>query len=306
MKDDIFILGKIPGEFFLNYNGKVIYWHSLFNGNYPIREYLKTAESEPFPRNSSFLVRTILGFLSGFNGNILFTTPGSHSEHKTLLSLFHMRGKKICELKFDHSFNYKNLDYMSSSLNLEFSLPPIDMIQNFNILKAYRKKIHDYAISNKLTGIQLHNLALKLSEGKIPNFTLSTPQKGKKIALIGSPITPKIIEWIENRGFLVSLTQDTIYEFLLIDEEHSLYQNFPFPMTGVKKWAKLAETIMKKFKIDGYLYLMVPLSHELLEYKLFSQNISLPSLGIELLSPFEIDKRTGLRIDSFLEVLSKK
>ena len=308
MKKKIFLLSRIPVEFLPSKGYEIIYWARLFNGHYPLKKYLEKADSEPFPRNSSFVVRIILGFLSDFKGIVIFTTPGTHSEHRTILSILREKNIKILEL---HTGDNKitKIDEIFHKLKSFFNIENSIILENFKKNLVIRKKMAMEIEKGNIHGTSLHLDALNMASGKTVRF-ISNKFNGKirgKILLMGSPSTISIINHIENRGFSVTYTLESLLEIFLIKEEmRKSYEEFPFPSRTVGYLAEKIVKILKNVNIDGIIYLMVPLSHEFLEYELFKEKINKPIIPIEISNPWKLDKRTILRIDSFLEVLEKK
>jgi len=308
MKEKIFLLSRVPVEFLSPEEFEIIYWGSLFNGNYPVKKYLEKADSEPFPRNSSFLVRVILGFLSDFKGIVIFTTPGSHSEHRTILSILIKKGIKIVEL---HTGDNKKveIEHIFKKMKDFSHIKKEKVVEQFNLLSSSRKKLYEGIKSGDLYGHNMHLSALNLASGK--NKIIKSKDKKKldkgKIILMGTPVTSSIISHIEKREYSVALTLQSISEIFLIGNSmEEVYSKFPFVSRNISYLADRVNEVIKDMEISGVIYLMVPLSHEYLEYELFKEKISLPIIPIEIAAPWKLDKRTGLRIDSFLEVLEKK
>jgi hypothetical protein len=307
MSHNAFLLNRIPPVFLSPERDKPIHYARLFLDDFPLEQYLEKAATELFPRNSSFLIRMIIGYLSNFHGNLWFTTPGSHSEHRTILSLFKERGITSKEL-FTGNGRPVDLERMADWLTWQTGISRREAEDRQRIFWSKKTEVQEQIVEGEVVGIQLQKAALNALEGRgdlLASLRSNFDTSKIPMALAGGPVTQQIISDLEERKVTIRLTEEACNEFFYFGKNVlEDMQLCNWPCYGTKQRAVRFAHVVKQLGLHGVIFLLAPLSHEHLEFEIFRQELDCPILALELTGAGQLDRRSALRISAFLEMIS--
>lgn len=302
MREDVLLLHRLPVECFPASRFRVRYAGGIFARPEGIPALLARAGREPFPNGISYAVRALLGRLVDDPGLVLFTTPGTHSEHRTVLSLARARGARVREVFLPRAaadterFLRELLALSGTSMRVAEAA--------FRRMRDSRRRLCDDAAAGALSGVALDRAALDLAAGVPYRGTARRPRRLRRVAVAGGPSHPALLAALEARGAECVLTEESFREWHLAEARDlvSAWETFPHPgVAAAERGRRFGERALR-FGAEAVLFLLLPLSHEGLECDLFREACPLPALPVELSDPAAVDRRTLLRLEAFLEL----
>lgn len=304
MSAPLFLLNRLPASLLPDHR-PLEYAGGLYDGHHPLRLYLDRADQTGFPRNTAYPVRALRGRLTRFQGDVLFTTPGSHSEHRVLLSLLSRVGVGLHEVFCGPP----------TRAGGEQLLSELETITGIRRQRAESRQKRRADLVRRLLGAlqdgTLHGLAMQrtaIAMATHPDWSGQFPVRPSRnhlrLALLGSPVPPSLFRWLEGRNAITVLTDETIAELECIQPDLlETLSTFPLASHGLRHRFQRVAHWLKQTAVQGVVFLMTPLSHEYLEFEFCRELLPCPVLALEVAEPGPPDRRTRLRLDAFLEVL---
>lgn len=300
----LFLLNRLPGCC-LPQDRPLEYAGALYDGHHPLQRYLDRADQAGFPRNTAYPVRALRGRLSGFRGEVLFTTPGSHSEHRVLLSLLSRAGVDLHEVFCGEATPEAGEQLLHELQNVTGVSPALAATRQKQRAGTCRKLLNAIR-DGSLYGLPLQRAVLAMATQAVVQQPLPVlpVRHCTRLALLGTPVPPSLFRWLESRGAVTVLTEETAAE---LEGTHpdllETMAGFPLASHGLRhRFARLTHWL-EQTGATGVVFLMTPLSHEYLEFEFCRQLLPCPVLALEIAEPGPPDRRTRLRLDAFLEVI---
>lgn len=304
MNRSLFLLNRLPGcclpeDRPLEYAGK------LYDGHHPLQRYLDRADQTGFPRNTAYPVRALRGRLTGFRGEVLFTTPGSHSEHRVLLSLLSQAGVGLHEVFCGEATTADGERLLNELQKITGVSPGMASKRQKRRARQIQKMLQSIQ-NGSLYGLSLQRTALAMATQPVVCETLPDLPvcRSIRLALLGTPVPPSLFRWLEGRGVTTVLTEEVGAELECNGPDLlETMAGFPLASHGLRhRFGRLAHWL-KLTGAKGVVFLMTPLSHEYLEFEFCRKLLPCPVLALEIAEPGPPDRRTRLRLDAFLEVI---
>jgi len=133
-------------------------------------------------------------------------------------------------------------------------------------------------------------------------------RKNLRIGILGvPPINTDFHEVIESFGAQIVLNEIP-RQFALYDTSKNLierYSNFSYPYGVWPRVADLRREILRR-EIKGIIHYTQSFCHRQIHDIILRKELGVPFLTIEGENPGPVDQRTKLRIESFLEILSRE
>jgi len=258
---------------------------------------------------------------------IVSVVSGDCSNTHALTELFVESGIKIYRFSYPtHSEDkYQSLHNEITNLARSFSLTLSDVIEYSKITDKIRSKlrtIDQLTVEGKVTGFENHlwlvsssdfNSDIDLFSKNIDEFIYEVKYRPMikntlRLGFIGvPPIMPSIYPFLADRGANIifnevqrqfsipSLSEDYIQRYLDYTYPYSIWDR----IDDIKKE-------IKNRKLDALIHYVQSFCFRQMQDIVLKKHIDIPILTIEGDKPLELDNRTAIRIESFLEMLTDK
>jgi benzoyl-CoA reductase/2-hydroxyglutaryl-CoA dehydratase subunit BcrC/BadD/HgdB len=299
--------------------------NNLFiNGN-PLKN-ISSAEHAGFPRNvCSWIKGLYITALDADLDEVIGVTQGDCSNTHSLMSMLTDKGLKVSSFAFPLSRDYAELDTEIAKLETHFEVTRIETLNVKNRLDGIRAKLQNLDEmtwkENLVTGAENHFWLVSSSdffgnpdqfEEQLDAFLMvaqkRNPYKPKlRLAYLGvPPIFSNLYDVIHQTGgevvfnevqrqfAMLSLQQDIVQQYLDYTYPYSVFER----INDIK-----AEC--EKRRVDAIISYTQSFCHRQIDNILLKKYLDLPFLTLEGDQPGEIDSRTLLRLESFLEIHGK-
>ncbi|HHS49519.1 MAG TPA: 2-hydroxyacyl-CoA dehydratase [candidate division Zixibacteria bacterium] len=313
----IWAAGKIPVDL-----------NNLFLASDENDEFLARAYRDGYPR-------TICAWIAGIYGAVLerddidtvvFVSQGDCSNTHALAETLEDRGIRVIPFAFPYDGNRHLLHAEILNLARIFEVPWNKVEEWFFRLDEPRRlvrRIDEMAhIENKITSIENHLWHVSTSDfnGNINEFShecrglireaeLRPPIIDRlRLGYIGvPPIFPEIFTFLDDLGARVVFTEvQRQFSIPFIEDDIlTAYAQYTYPTSVFRRIADIYDKI-KARKLDGIIHYTQSFCFRQIEDLLFKKYLPVPVLTIEGESQFELDERTRVRIEAFVEMLAQK
>ncbi|MDK2917335.1 MAG: hypothetical protein PWQ37_68 [Candidatus Petromonas sp.] len=316
----------IPVEILFAAGATPVDLNNIFVTSNKGKKYIESAELEGFPRNLCSWIKGLFSVAIDNNiKQIIGVTEGDCSNTKALLEVWEMKGLKIHPFAFPQDRDIKNIKREIDNLAKNFKVSIAEVEKVKKDLHAIRKRVQ-YLDEltwkhNKATGFENHlyqvscsdfngnyNSFLAELEEKINEIEKRPTKKGEiRIGYIGvPPIFSDIYHVIEEYGGRVVYNEVqrafTLTGFHRDTSIYEMYLDFTYPY-GIDFRLKDIEKQIEIRKIDGIIHYTQAFCYRGIEDIIVKNSLNLPVLTIEGDLPGNVDARTRLRIESFIDML---
>jgi benzoyl-CoA reductase/2-hydroxyglutaryl-CoA dehydratase subunit BcrC/BadD/HgdB len=288
---------------------------------------VEKAENEGFPRNTCAWIKGIFSTIQKRNDidTIISVVEGDCSNTRALKEVLEMKGVRCVPFSYPNSGNYNDIKNQIEILCGYFGIKITDCNETKKKLDSVREKLgHLDSLTwkeNKATGFENHIWQVSSSDfnsdfnefdkklSAAINEIKKREAKREKIRLgyIGvPPINSDIYDFIETCDARV-VYNEVQRQFTMIDAVGNpdiveVYRQFTYPYSLDGRLADIKKNIELR-EIDGIIHYAQAFCFRGIEDIVIRNELAVPVLTLEGDGPGEIDARTKLRIESFIDML---
>jgi benzoyl-CoA reductase/2-hydroxyglutaryl-CoA dehydratase subunit BcrC/BadD/HgdB len=287
---------------------------------------ISRAEHEGFPRNVCSWIKGIYTVArEAVLDEVIGVTQGDCSNTHSLMSMLADKGIKVSGFAFPSSRDYTELEQEISKLEARFEVSHtavIKMKQRLDSIRAHLIKLEEMTWKeNLVTGEENHYWLVSASdffgepdryETELLAFLQQAEQRKPfkpklRIAYLGvPPIFSNLYQTVSQlegevvfnevqRQFAMLSNQDDIVE---------QYLAYTYPYSVFERIEDI-RTECERRRIDAVISYTQSFCHRQIDNILLKKYIDLPFLTLEGDQPGEVDSRTLLRLESFIEIYGK-
>lgn len=285
--------------------------------------YVEMAEVDGFPYNSCSWIKGLYSSaLEKKFDAVVGVVRGDCSNTEALLDFLSFKGVKVIPFSFPYDRSKRKLeqeieDFMNA-LNSKMDRLKY-FIDRVDVARRLAWKIDDLTVGDKVTGFENHYYLVNTSDflGNVNEYIL----KAKKF--IQEAESRKSIEYNIRIGYVgVPPIFTDIYQFLEKNGVHVVFNevqrqfSMPFPETEwIEKYLKYTypysvderikdiKNEIRRRKIEGIIHYVQSFCHRQIIDYVIKESLDIPVLTIEGNRPGNLDERTKIRIESFIDML---
>jgi benzoyl-CoA reductase/2-hydroxyglutaryl-CoA dehydratase subunit BcrC/BadD/HgdB len=321
------ITTTVPVEVLLAAGYKVIDLNNLFINSDHYASYIDLAERDGFPKSLCAWIKGIYGacIQNGIK-DVIGVVEGDCSNTKALIEVLESKGVNVIPFGFPHSHEPKDIKESIEKLMEIFGVSPeaVEQIRKrLNYVRKLAKEIDEQTyVDGKATGFENHLYQIMLSdlngnlkeledmmEQRLEDIKKREPCKRKiRLGYIGvPPMTCDIYEYVEgfNAGFVYNEVQRE-FAFPRADKAKDIYQqyhDYTYPYDINFRLQEIKEQI-KERKIDAMVHYTQAFCYKAIEDIIIKKELAVPVLTIEGDKLNQLDSRTKLRLEAFLDMMS--
>ena len=285
---------------------------------------IEQAELDGFPRNICGWIKGIYAATleSGIK-EIIAVTEGDCSNTRALMEVLSLRGITAIPFAFPGDRNPESLRLEIEKLMEHFGVGWDAVSRTRQRLDRIRRKVWEIDRltwqENLVSGEENHYFQVATSdmnsdpdgfEAEIDTFlenirTRKPFRDTLRLAYIGvPPIIEGLYPFLESRGARV-VFNETQRQFSMpygITDLVEQYRAYTYPYDIFTRLADITEEL-KKRKVDAVIHYVQSFCFRQIEDMVVRQTLSLPVMTLEGDKPAPLDARTGIRIESFLEMV---
>jgi benzoyl-CoA reductase/2-hydroxyglutaryl-CoA dehydratase subunit BcrC/BadD/HgdB len=285
---------------------------------------IEQAELDGFPRNICGWIKGIYAATieSGIK-EIIAVTEGDCSNTRALMEVLSLRGITAIPFAFPGDRNPESLRLEIEKLMEHFGVGWDAVSRTRQRLDRIRRKVWEIDRltwqENLVSGEENHYFQVATSdmnsdpdgfESEIDTFlekirTRKPFRDTLRLAYIGvPPIIEGLYPFLESRGARV-VFNETQRQFSMpygITDLVEQYRAYTYPYDIFTRLADITEEL-KKRKVDAVIHYVQSFCFRQIEDMVVRQTLSLPVMTLEGDKPAPLDARTGIRIESFLEMV---
>ncbi|NLP13256.1 MAG: 2-hydroxyacyl-CoA dehydratase [Clostridium sp.] len=315
----IFTAGAIPVDL-----------NNIFITNDDPGRLIEVAENAGFPRSTCAWIKGIYSVIMDGGGidTLIGVVEGDCSNARALVEVLEQKGVDCISFSYPNSRSYDQLKKEIAKLCSYFGVELEDCIKVKKELDRIRKRlIYLDELTwkhNKATGFENHIWQVSSSDfngdyisfekelnEKIASIEKRAPKiEGKKrIGYIGvPPINGDIYDFVKSQNARVVYNevqrQFTMADSVGIQDVVEVYRNFTYPYNLRGRLLDIKGQISKR-KIDGIIHYAQAFCFRGIEDIVIRKELNVPVLTIEGDRPGNLDQRTKLRIEAFIDMLDQ-
>jgi benzoyl-CoA reductase/2-hydroxyglutaryl-CoA dehydratase subunit BcrC/BadD/HgdB len=298
--------------------------NNIFITGEPLKR-VQNAEANGFPRNICSWVKGIYDtVLQNDIKTVIGVVQGDCSNTHSLMSLLKDRKIEIIPFSFPYERDKESLQREIDILRERFGVTGRQVNEVKRELDEIRKKLLELDRltweERKVSGYENHLWLVNASdfEGdpvryreRLDSFLQEAgsrqPVENKEISLayIGvPPIITDIYQFLPQQGAVI-LFNEVQRQFAMPHLQEDIidqYLAFTYPYTVFDRLEDIGNEV-KKRKIDGIISYSQAFCHRQIDNILLKKYLKMPFLTIEGDQPTELDERTKLRLESFLDII---
>ncbi len=292
---------------------------------------VQAAESNGFPRNICSWIKGIYQTVITNNiQTVIGVVQGDCSNTHSLMSLLQDKGIEVVPFSFPYHKDRVTLKREILTLHDRFGVTTGQVREVKRELDEIRKKLSELDRltfeERKVSGAENHLWLVTSSDfngnpgaysKKLTEFIQEAKHrtgsviKGKvrkrefRLAYIGvPPIFTDLYDFISEQGadVVFNEVQRQFSMPYLKDNLVEQYLAFTYPYTVFDRIADIKKEVIKR-RVDGIISYSQAFCHRQIDNILLKKHLNLPFLTIEGDQPAELDERTKLRLESFLDVI---
>jgi benzoyl-CoA reductase/2-hydroxyglutaryl-CoA dehydratase subunit BcrC/BadD/HgdB len=316
---------SLPVEVILAAGHIPIDLNNLFINDQPLQK-IAQAEQAGLPRNvCSWIKGLYTTALEAGLDEVIGVTQGDCSNTHSLMSLLADKGLQVSGFAFPLGREYAELDAEIAKLEACFEVTRNDVLKVKNRLDVIRTKLQllDEMTwkQNLVTGAENHYWLVSASdffgnpdkyEADLVAFLKLAEQRNAykpklRLAYLGvPPIFSNLYDVIHQTGGEV-VFNEVQRQFAMLSHKQDIveqYLAYTYPYSVVER-IKDIRTECETRKIDAVISYTQSFCHRQIDNILLKKYLDLPFLTLEGDQPGELDSRTLLRLESFLEIHGK-
>lgn len=288
------------------------------------KKYVEDAEFEGYPRNICSWIKGMYSVVLPSNINaVIGVVEGDCSNTQSLMATLKDKKIKIIPFSFSYNKNRQELEREITKLEEYFKVPHSKVLEVKKRLDQIRKKLVyldklTYK-KNKVTGLENHFWLVNSSdfngdpddyENRLDKFVLEAENREPlkfnfKLGYLGvPPIITDLYDFLLRNGTNV-IFNEIQRQFAMPYLKKNMtdqYLRYTYPYSVFDRLEDIKVEI-KKRNLDAVISYSQSFCHRQIDNILLKKYIDIPFLTIEGDQPGELDARTKLRIESFLDML---
>ncbi len=287
--------------------------------------YVEIAEFDGYPRNICSWIKGMYGVvLKNKIKTVIGVVEGDCSNTHSLMETLSEQGVKIIPFSFPYSKDYESLDFEIRKLEKQFGVSRNETSKMKKRLDKIRKKLIlldelSYK-ENLVTGFENHIWLVSSSdfngnpdkfERELDDFLLEIEKRKpiefeKRFGFLGvPPIIFDIYDFLlENNANVVFNEIQRQFAMPYLEEDIvTQYLKYTYPYTVYDRLQDINSEIEKR-NLDGVISYVQSFCHRQIDNIILKKRIEIPVLTVEGDQPGNLDARTKLRIESFLDMLA--
>lgn len=306
---------------------KVVDLNNLFIGSDNYSSYIDLAERDGFPKSLCAWIKGIYGAcLKNDIKEVIGVVEGDCSNTKALIEVLEAKGVNIIPFGFPNSHKLEDIKESIDELMRIFNVSSNaveEARQRLNYVRSLAKEIDKQTyIDGKASGFENHLFQVMLSDlngnleeledimkQKLEEISRRQPHKRKmRLGYIGvPPMTCDIYEYVEkfNAGFVYNEVQRE-FAFSRASGAKNIYQqyyDYTYPYDINFRLQEIKKQIEER-KIDGIIHYTQAFCYRAIEDIIIKKELNIPILTIEGDKINQLDSRTKLRLEAFLDMMS--
>ncbi len=319
----------IPVEFILASGNIPVDLNNIFVCSSNPSALIDEAQNDGLPRNLCSWIKGLYSVAVKENSinEIISVTNGDCSNTHALTELYEANGIKVHSFAYPYEEKEPYTALKEQMINLGKALNvTLNEVQEYSkITDKVRNKlkiIDKMTIEGYITGFENHlylvsstdfNSNLEKFSKDLDNVIESAykrkiEQKYVRIGCIGVPtINPSMYNFIESKNCKIVFNEvQRQFSIPSTNPDYVMrYLEYTYPYSVMGRIKDIQEQINIR-KIDGIIHYVQSFCYRQIQDILIKKNLDVPVLTIEGDSPGDIDGRTKIRIDSFIEMLEMK
>ncbi len=319
----------IPVEILLAANKVPLDLNNIFVTDNSPTHFIDLAHEHGLPRNLCSWIKGLYGVCVEVKAvdKVITITNGDCSNTHALAELYEHNGIKTISFSYPlgerdpYAYLKSQMEALASELGTTLE-KAIEVSKRTDVI---RKKLHhlDRLTSDgKVSGFENHlwlvsssdfNSDVDRYENELDDFIRIAEQrpaanKAVRVGVIGVPtINPAMYDFIEAQDCKVVLNE-VQRQFSMVSESDDYVTRFleyTYPYDVYKRIDDIKQQIEAK-QIDGLIHYVQSFCYRQIQDILIKKHVGVPVLTIEGDAPGDIDGRTKIRIESFIEMLEHK
>lgn len=320
---------SIPVEVIFAAGHRPVDLNNVFITNANPARLIEIAENAGFPRSTCAWIKGIYSAIvdGGDIDTLVGVVEGDCSNARALVEVLEQKGVDCVSFSYPNSRNYDELEKEVTGLCSYFGVRVEDCIKVKKELDRIRQRlIYLDELTwkyNKATGSENHIWQVSSSDfnGDYINFESELNEKltsierrapkteTKRIGYIGvPPINGDIYDFIESLNARVVYNevqrQFTMADSVGMEDVVGVYRNFTYPYNLSGRLDDIKGQISKR-EIDGIIHYAQAFCFRGIEDIVIRKELKVPVLTIEGDRPGDLDQRTKLRIEAFIDMLDQ-
>jgi benzoyl-CoA reductase/2-hydroxyglutaryl-CoA dehydratase subunit BcrC/BadD/HgdB len=320
------ITTTVPVEVLLAAGYHVVDLNNIFVTSPDYAAYIDRAEKDGFPKSLCAWIKGIYGACLENNiKEIVGVVEGDCSNTKALIEVLKTKGIKTIPFGFPHSHKLEDVKASIDELMKALAVDPeeVERIrQKLSYVRSLSRDLDRYTYKeNKASGFENHLYQIILSdlngnleetermlEEKLVEIKARKAGKPKlRLGYIGvPPMTCDIYEFVEkfNASFVYNEVQRE-FAFPRADVAENIYEqytDYTYPYDIDYRLKEIKRQIEER-KLDGIIHYTQAFCYRAVEDIIIKKELDIPVLNIEGDKLNELDSRTKLRLEAFLDML---
>ncbi len=283
---------------------------------------VEAAEFDGFPRNVCAWIKGLYTIGKSEFNTIVGITGGDCSNTHSLMSLYEENGIEVVPFAFPYDRNREELDREIGRLEARFGVTRQQTMTAKKRLDQIRKLLIELDRmtwqDGVITGNENHLWMVNASdfegdpdefERRLLSFMSEASKRkpvntGIRLGYIGvPPIIGNLYDYLEDNGARVVFNEIQRQFAMPYLEENILdqYLCYTYPYTVFDRLQDISEEIERR-RLDGIISYTQAFCHRQIDNIILKKRIPIPTLTLEGDRPGELDSRSRLRIESFLEM----
>ncbi|MBU5637493.1 2-hydroxyacyl-CoA dehydratase [Geomonas sp. Red69] len=288
---------------------------------------IEDAELTGFPRNVCAWIKGIYGAVvaSGVK-EMIAVTEGDCSYTKALMEVLSLNGVRVYPFAYPAGREAAPLKAEIEKLMSVFGVGWPEVEEAKKRLDRIRVKVHEIDRltwqENRVTGEENHyfqvctsdmNGDLDAFEAEVDAFLAQAAQRPERrepirLAYLGvPPIVSGLYDFVEEVGARV-VFNETQRQFSMpygIEDLVEQYRAYSYPYDIFHRIGDISRELEKR-KVDGVIHYVQSFCFRQIEDMVLRKSIKLPILTLEGDKPGDVDARTKIRLEGFLELLEER
>ena len=317
----------IPLEVLVAAGKKPVDLNNVFIGGGHAPRLVEEAETEGFPRNTCGWIKGIFSAVmeSGIR-EMVAVTEGDCSYTKALMELLTLEGVTVIPFAYPHSRDRQTLRFEIEKLMSHFGVGWEAVYEAKSRLDRIRRKVREIDRltweEDRVTGQENHYFQVATSdmngdpdafEAEVDAFVQRVRARPPfrnsiRLAYLGvPPIFDDLYPFLEAHGGRV-VFNETQRQFAMpyeLDDLVEQYRAYTYPYDIFHRIEDITREIEAR-RVDGVIHYVQSFCFRQIEDMVLRKSIGVPILTLEGDKPGEVDARTKIRIEGFLELLEDR
>lgn len=290
--------------------------------------YIELAENSGFPKNCCSWIKGIYGVAIKENiEEVVGVVLGDCSNTKALLETLELRGIKVYHFAYHQNFLKEEIEKLMGyfGTNKDKVMKIKDKLDKLREKARYidnllaeapnlpisAEEIHKILVSSsdffgdiQIYEEKINSLLEKIEKLKRENNSFSLEQI-IRLGYIGvPPIVSNLYRFIEEEFPAKIVYHELAYQFTIpfAGRLEEVYRKFTYPYSVYSRIKDIKQNI-KRRRIEGLIHYVQSFCFRQIEDIVFKEKLDIPILTLECDKPSELDERSKLRIESFINLL---